>query len=349
MEPTHKVKLEPQRQVWVDIAKLFAISLVVFGHSWRGLNNGDLIANPFLFTVIDNSIYYFHIPIFFMVSGFLFFSSAQKCWKDILFKQAKNIIWPYVLWSIITITIKYFFVTSAHVDINNLSDIYRIIYEPFGLFWFLYALLLFQIVIKLTSGRFNSVYLMMLCGLILHVTSYFLNLNTYNIIHLSAYFMIFFILEYVAAKVKIIERVRAQNIHALSAGILFLTVQALCFYMQIELFTGFASIAGLVMALCILVLCDKLGKVQFWQNKNLLYFSSAVYVIYLTHVIFTAGTRIILMNLGVENILLHAVLGTILGILMPLIGFYLAQTLKLSPILGFGPILKQQYYRNSYS
>lgn len=66
---------------WIDIARGIAILLVIIGHSIIGLE-------------INRFIFSFHIPLFFILSGYLF---RRKEIKTVLIKNAYKILIPYYL------------------------------------------------------------------------------------------------------------------------------------------------------------------------------------------------------------------------------------------------------------
>lgn len=73
-----------QRLEYIDAAKAIAIVLVIVGHCyWLG-------AIPRL----GNLIYSFHMPLFFVVSGFFL---KQLSIKDALSKYSKAYLWPYLV------------------------------------------------------------------------------------------------------------------------------------------------------------------------------------------------------------------------------------------------------------
>uniref|UniRef100_A0A7C3NH83 Acyltransferase 3 domain-containing protein n=1 Tax=candidate division WOR-3 bacterium TaxID=2052148 RepID=A0A7C3NH83_UNCW3 len=76
-----------KREYWLDIAKSIGIFLVVLGHT-------SINENLKIF------IYSFHIPLFFLISGFLF--KTNDNFKNFFIKQFKRFIIPYYIFSIIT-------------------------------------------------------------------------------------------------------------------------------------------------------------------------------------------------------------------------------------------------------
>lgn len=55
-----------ERVVYLDVAKAIAIYLVIVGHVIQYVMKGDFYYNP-----IWQSIYVFHVPLFFVISGYL--------------------------------------------------------------------------------------------------------------------------------------------------------------------------------------------------------------------------------------------------------------------------------------
>lgn len=65
-----------ERNIKIDLFKGVAISLVLIGHSIQGactIENSDCFENIFFKT-----IYSFHVPLFMLISGYLFYYSHKK-------------------------------------------------------------------------------------------------------------------------------------------------------------------------------------------------------------------------------------------------------------------------------
>lgn len=75
-----------QRDKLIDIAKGFGILLVVFAHTYKG--------------DISSVIYYFHMPMFFILTGcaLTYSKSTAIKWK----RLCSSIILPYIVFSLIT-------------------------------------------------------------------------------------------------------------------------------------------------------------------------------------------------------------------------------------------------------
>lgn len=77
-----------RRVVWIDIARGIAIIFMVMGHS--------SIPQP-----LSKYIWSFHMPLFFIVSGYFFNSKKFLAFKDFLYKKLRTLIIPYCFFTIL--------------------------------------------------------------------------------------------------------------------------------------------------------------------------------------------------------------------------------------------------------
>ena len=99
-----------EKYVWVDRVKLLACLLVVLGHFLSGLILADIIENNVFFVWFSKTIYYFHVPLFFICSGYLYQNSSKvtnfKEWKKNVSKKLMALGIPYVIFSTVTVLMK---------------------------------------------------------------------------------------------------------------------------------------------------------------------------------------------------------------------------------------------------
>lgn len=81
-----------KRENWIDWAKTIGIILVVLGHF------------PLKNYAID-FIYTFHMPLFFIVSGYLFTPSLDNSYKQHVLKDAKRLLIPYLFFGVLSVLI----------------------------------------------------------------------------------------------------------------------------------------------------------------------------------------------------------------------------------------------------
>lgn len=143
--------MEKKRLIWADSLKGVLIILVVLGHAIQA-GMGDAAEINHLW----NAIYSFHMAAFMGVSGFLAFHSPTKV-KDValgksIVRRFRQLIIPFVLWTIISILIY----SDFHLSIDLISVFFAncILYPHKG-FWFLWVL--FFINVFFVFGNWLSV------------------------------------------------------------------------------------------------------------------------------------------------------------------------------------------------
>ncbi len=123
-----------ERLISADLLKLFAIFLVLWGHCLQQfLENSVLENSVYVF------IYSFHMPLFMVLSGYFSFSSLQLKFCDVLLKKARQLLLPFLSWSL--------FIFALRMFLGNMLPEYFPIISPgnafvgaFGNFWFLKSL-----------------------------------------------------------------------------------------------------------------------------------------------------------------------------------------------------------------
>lgn len=60
------------RIVWVDNVKVIACILVALGHFYQSMTQANILNVSDLYLWFNKTIYYFHVPLFFICSGYLY-------------------------------------------------------------------------------------------------------------------------------------------------------------------------------------------------------------------------------------------------------------------------------------
>lgn len=142
----------------IDILKGITIILVVFGHAVQGIvdsNNLSLNTDFSSIYITKQVIYGFHMPVFFIVSGFFLTKWLKKDKPTALKKKTKRLVYPYFVWSFITAL----FMQIASKFTNNglgLIDFVKSPVIPFSQYWFLYLLFFFHLVYFVVDIFFNT-------------------------------------------------------------------------------------------------------------------------------------------------------------------------------------------------
>lgn len=125
------------RNQYLDIVKGFAIILVVLGHS---IQYGSKFQQTFFQNSLYALIYSFHMPLFMLVSGYLFFFSIQKyTTTDLIKTRFSRLLVPIFLWNTI-----WLFVTF---NVTSQLSLSTILLSYFNALWFLWSLFLFSIIV----------------------------------------------------------------------------------------------------------------------------------------------------------------------------------------------------------
>lgn len=100
-----------KRNVYLDIVKAITIILVVFGHCIQYGSGSKYLSGIFYENPIFIFIYSFHMPLFMLVSGYLFAYSARKIdedhgWLLLIKKKAKQLLIPLFCWSFVSLGIE---------------------------------------------------------------------------------------------------------------------------------------------------------------------------------------------------------------------------------------------------
>ncbi len=146
------------RESWLDYAKAIGMALVVFGHANRTLAGADPAAWNAAHSVADQVIYTFHMPLFFIISGYVSQSAAAKPLQGFLRGLLWGAVVPYVAWTTIWVVAKSINPGLAHHPVG-LADLLSIAWQPVEHFWFLHQLIIVRVLwyaIERFAGPLNG-------------------------------------------------------------------------------------------------------------------------------------------------------------------------------------------------
>ncbi|MBO9154226.1 acyltransferase family protein [Chitinophaga sp. GCM10012297] len=202
------LELKANRLAWIDYARGIAIILVLYRHIFEGISRSGVDASNFQWLENANIIFYsFRMPLFFILSGvFIAKSLAKRKVKGLILNKVNILLYPYLLWSAIQITIQ--IVLSGYVNADRgLVDYAYVLAFPRRIdqFWYLYALFNVTVLYILTREklRFSVWHQLALGGAMYLLSSYVavkhIDLGfVYDILH---YYMFFAIGELVSDKI----------------------------------------------------------------------------------------------------------------------------------------------------
>jgi len=172
--------LSGKRLPWIDYAKGISIFLVVYHHAFLGLKAAGLTVNTWLINT-NMIVYSFRIPMFFMLSGvFIQQGIRKRGLKNYVKYRAKILLYPYLLWAFMEITIGYFLQRYANFPWRAKAYLY-VLYDPklMGPLWYLIGLFNVSVVYAILQTKMKLGGLgHLLLGIILYLLSPALSFNS---------------------------------------------------------------------------------------------------------------------------------------------------------------------------
>ena len=136
-----------ERVHWIDIAKGIAIVLVVIGHVVSSYHGSGLYIDNQMFNFISQFVYSFHMALFMILSGYLVNLGKKKegsKGKRIL-QVIINYGIPYVVFSAVWVLMKMIMSSHTNSSVSMKAILFIPIY-PISFMWFIYALMIMQII-----------------------------------------------------------------------------------------------------------------------------------------------------------------------------------------------------------
>lgn len=148
------------RLKYISLFQIIGPILVILGHSLNGIN----ITSGIWYSLTKEWIYIFHMPLFFMISGYLLsFKGFEgtKGYLGFIKQKFDRLLLPYLLWNVIGFIPKLFMqqITPDTVELSILQIIKCLFYPRqtiWGHTWFLVALFLLYAIAPFWKKVFSS-------------------------------------------------------------------------------------------------------------------------------------------------------------------------------------------------
>ena len=112
------------REKWVDDVKVIACILVVLGHVFESMTKATILPENDLYEWFETTIYYFHVPLFFICSGYLYQKYSRvnnvSSWCRNVAKKVLALGVPYLTFSTATWLLKTVFADSVNKQADGL-------------------------------------------------------------------------------------------------------------------------------------------------------------------------------------------------------------------------------------
>lgn len=312
---------------YLDNIKALACVLVVIGHFIMSMDASGIVPFNGVTEWFKETIYLFHVQLFFICSGFLYIFSVKKKndYKYGHFVLKKLIVLgiPYFTFTTITLLMKMIADDAVNSKENGL--LYTLFINPTAPYWYLYVLFfLFLVIPPFKTKKSVSIALIislalkiiMLTGILSEMPlPYFLK----GIMNYSIWFVLGMALSAYEYKPN-----RKYFLFGI-VGIILFTALSIVRYCRSYNSETFNFVLGVIAVTSIFILFSnsniKAGKVTGFLIKYNL-------PIYLMHTIFAAGIRVVLVKIGLNAWYIHIPIGLIATFICPAIAAFIMEKSK---------------------
>ena len=319
MSECHEVLDNKERLHWVDNVKVIACVLVAFGHFFQSMTSAGIIAQNGIYDWFEQTIYYFHVPLFFICSGYVYqkFSRVNSLqeWARNARKKIISLGIPYFTFSIATWCLKNVFSNAVNSEVDGL--LYSLFVHPLSPYWYLFSLC-FIFLITPTFRRKESALFwcfgVFLVRVLFHTETYVLSIVVENLIWFSLGGVICsFGLPHLIKRMPKWFGFVNLNVFLVLSGITHI------YGLKGTLIELFMGLMGCLAVLCIVV--------RLTLRRSCL--SPYTMPIYLMHTIFAAGVRAVLLKLGITAALIHISVGLIATFVGPIFAYEIMKRIRL--------------------
>lgn len=311
------------REKWVDDVKVIACILVVLGHFFQSMTKANILSENDLYEWFNTTIYYFHVPLFFICSGYLYqkYSKVNSVdgWFRNVVKKALALGVPYATFTTATWVLKKAFSSSVNDQIGGLSD--TLFFHPTSPYWYLYALFF----IFLVTPIFSSVKAAAI-GLMVALVAKVLILTGggYSVYAVSTVLSneIWFVLGMSVCAFNV--QLKGRKVQGTICGLLFMILSVVVY--KAEISGGVISFSMGLLACVAVILMAAGGEGGLGRGVDFL--AKYTMPIFLMHTLFAAPLRSVLMKVGIENAVIHVVLGLGISFAGPIIAAWIMKKTK---------------------
>lgn len=315
------------REKWVDDVKVIACILVVLGHFFQSMTKANILPENDLYKWFNTTIYYFHVPLFFICSGYLYqkYSRVNSVgsWRRNVAKKILALGVPYVTFSTATWVLKKVFSSSVNDQIGGLGD--TLLFHPASPYWYLYALFF----IFILTPTFKSVK-MAVGGLVVAIAMKTIVLSggwgvvAYGVYAVSTVLSneIWFVLGMSVCAFNV--QLKGRKVQGTICGLLFMILSVVVY--KAEISGGVIPFAMGLLACVAVILMVAGGERRFGRGMDFL--AKYTMPIFLMHTLFAAPMRSVLLKLGIGSSVIHVVLGLGISFVGPIIATWIMKKTK---------------------
>ena len=295
-----------ERIKWIDWVKGFTMFLVVFGHICSGLyNSGRFLESEYYISLMYDLISGIRMPLFFLMSGLLYYTKVnnnKRELKNSILKKLISLGIPYIIFSVFVWFLKYFMGSNVRI-VLDWTDLLLIPIKPIEYLWFLYALLLIFIIVEVLDYVFKNNIIVLCIVFAITIICWSYPTESY-LLNQTMRMITFFYM----------GKMLRQNIAIFKDPLFFiLCISAYIILQYVNIVTdnterSFNFVIAMAGAFAVLGIAVRLNE----KSAFFRYFCKIGKItmpVYLLHPPIASATRMFLLKIGIENIIVHFVLG----------------------------------------
>lgn len=331
-----------KKDMTVETLRGGVILLVVIGHVIGSESDGGMkVSNDsFLRYFYDTFIDSIQMPLFTILAGWVYTLKppVYDKIKSFMTKKVLRIFIPMLTVGVCYFLIQYF--TPGTNSKSNLLDIWKLLFFPYTLFWYLYSLFIVFIIIGFID-IFNKMQSITNWFIIFSITVVALLLRDLFIPFESPNFLSYkgtlyllpcFILGVGLNRFQKIFQHKWVFYLSISLLVICVFIQQLSWFKIIDYIVHKDGVFGLLIGFTATTTLIR----SRLEVKWLIWFGGFAYSIYLFHAFGTAGGRIIPQKLNINSTILIFVISLITGVIMPIIVEKILERYKMTRILFLG-------------
>jgi len=323
---------DQKREYWIDNVKIIACILVVLGHFFQSMRRSGIINGGFWYRWFDTTIYYFHVQLFFICSGYLYQKYSRVSdfysWKTNALKKLITLGVPYFVFSIITWGLKRVFSSAVNIQAGGLLK--TLFITPESPYWYLY-ILFFVFLITFTINNnamlvITSVASIIIAGI--SVCGYETGIYIIDKIFVYEIWFVFGML--LAYFVKTDYRIFVKKKIPMAGGLIGIasfiafsiwTCDKNVNYRILPFIMGIWACCAIITVLISLSAGREQNCVSKWLAKY-------TFPIFLMHTLVAAPLRTVLIKLNVNNAVVHFILGLFASFAGPILAAFIMSKFK---------------------
>lgn len=338
---------------WINYLKGLAMVLVVAGHTMVvGIRQSNSLIDG-----IYDYIYMFHMPLFFLLSGFLYQRKVNVYLtnkSDFIKNKAVSLLLPYFSYSLLTYGGVYIaykipgvggILEKCGFNIGSVTQVFKqILFWQNSIdqhVWFIYSLFFVFLISCLFFGKSRKgIICSFAFALVLHILtlkcSWMLLQRVFN-------YMVFFVAGRMVYSENILEKINRRKYYVYTSAIILsvikLTIIDILFesYILTSLKAVFSIVVSVAMCLALCLIFMNNGE-RFKCFKRIYKYNFEIYILHQPFIV--SGVVMILYSMAGCNAYLCIIAGTVIGIVIPAVFAYLVRNIKLIQLVLFGKKIK---------